>query len=126
MATIPDLELKILSILWNHDDGLKVQEIIDRWQTLPPPGYTTILKKLQVMGEKRLIGHTREGKAYRYKALISKNEVSERRFGGILSDFFAGDKLEMANAFFRDTSFTQKELEDVKRLIDQLEGRSDD
>ena len=105
---IPELEQKILGVLWARGGGLKVRDILDSWPEKDQPGYTTVLKKLQVMGEKGLIGHTAEGKAYRYHPLVSRGQVSRWGFSGLLKDLFRGNKIEMASAFFQDASFPGK------------------
>ncbi len=61
---VAELELKILGYLWEMDNIASVQEIIDRWKEKEKPGYTTILKKLQVMEKKELVRHEKFGKAF--------------------------------------------------------------
>ncbi len=114
---VPELELKILKIMWDLKIPSTVQVIIDNWAGEPKPGYTTVLKKLQIMEDKKFVCHEKKGRAYSYFAVLKKGEVSETKFKTLLSDLFGGNKLEMAAAFVKDTNLTK---DDLQGLLDQL------
>ncbi len=107
---VPELELKILKIMWDSSEPLSVQRILDYWSGEPKPGYTTILKKLQVMEEKLFVYHEKNGRSYNYVPLLKKSEVSQNKFNNLLDNLFGGDKLEMAAAFVKDTGLTKDDL----------------
>ncbi|WP_187759828.1 BlaI/MecI/CopY family transcriptional regulator [Thiospirochaeta perfilievii] len=119
---VPELELKILNVLWRKNEPLKVQGIIDNWLDDKEPGYTTILKKLQIMEEKNLVNHHKNGRSYSYFPTINKDEVSHSKFKKLLGDLFSGNKLEMAAAFVKDTDLTKDEL---STLIEMLQKEKD-
>ena len=72
--SVPELELKILTVLWEAERASSVQEVLDDWDGISP-GYTTVLKKLQVMEEKGLVCHEKAGKSYLYAPTVSRDEV---------------------------------------------------
>ena len=119
---IPDLELKILQALWKNSNKASVQQIIDIWNESPVPGYTTILKKLQIMEEKKLVGHEKAGRAFNYLPLVSKDEVSQNKIGNMLTTMFQGNKLDMVGAFFADAELTTEELDKIKEMISKQES----
>ncbi len=116
---VPELELKILRILWDSSLPLSVQEVIDRWSKNTIPGYTTILKKLQVMEGKQLVDHKKSGRSYIYYPIIEKADVSQVKFNNLLTDLFGGDKLEMASAFVKDTGLNKDEIDDLLSILNK-------
>ena len=76
-------ELQALKILWDHGRAT-VREIRDAMsQSEDDLPYTTVLSLLQSMERKELVGHRKDGKAYRYFPRIRK----ERAFRGLARDF---------------------------------------
>ena len=123
---VAELELKILNRLWNLNNRGTVQEVIDSWADPEKPGYTTILKKLQIMEGKGLIKHEKQGRAYIYIPLISKKDVSKNRIEDILKGVFSGNKLDFAHAFFKDTNLTKDELIEIKKMLNEKEKEGKD
>lgn len=114
---VPELELKILRVLWHKEHALSVQDIIDSWDQDRLPGYTTVLKKLQIMEGKELVAHKKSGRSYIYYPLIKKSDVSQVKFNNLLMDLFGGDKLEMAAAFVKDTDLSEKDIDDLMLIL---------
>ena len=123
---VAELELKILGYLWEMGNRATVHEIIDNWKDQEKPGYTTILKKLQVMEQKELVHHEKCGKAYRYIPLVSRKEVSRNRFEELLKSVFSNNKVEFAHAFFDDTNLSMDELQEIRKMIEAKEKEADD
>lgn len=119
---VPELELKILGVLWSRKEAMKVQEILDAWNDEPKPGYTTILKKLQVMESKEFVSHKKSGRSYSYFPLLKKMEVTANKFGNILQGLFRGDRLEMAASFVEDTEMTADEIDDLIKMLEKKRG----
>lgn len=117
---IADLELKILGILWGLKEGGTVRRILQEWPPPAVPGYTTVLKKLQVMEEKGLVRHEPSGKTYTYFPLVSRREVSRGKIGDLITTIFGGDRLGLTAAFLEEAEFTPQELEQVKKLIEEM------
>jgi BlaI family penicillinase repressor len=123
---IPEMELKILGILWQGQKPMLVQEVLDQWRETPPPGYTTILKKLQVMEEKGLVGYEKQGRSHAYFPQVSQKEVSQEKIHGLMDHIFGGDPLAMAAAFLGDQKISKDELGEIRKLIDQMEDDNSD
>ena len=116
---VTPFELEILRDLWEHDGGGTVTQILERWPSARPPGYTTVLKKLQVMEGKRLVTRRKQGRAHVYQARVGSAEVIRHRFQEILGTVFGGDRVRFAHAFLDDLPLTPKELREIRALIDR-------
>lgn len=120
LANIPPLELKILHILWSCDQFLTVQEIIQRWPDEEKPGYTTVLKKLQIMEKKGTVGHFREGKHYIYNAIVEKKRITQMKVSEMLAQVFQNDRMDFVHSFFKSNFFSKEDLDEIKGIISSL------
>ncbi len=115
------LETRRLQVLWELGGPSTVQEICSAWKPRKEtPGYTTVLKKLQVMEEKGLISHEREGKAYRYLAAVRKRDVERAKLRELQDDLYAGDRMSFVLGFLDAAKVTEEELAQARRLLDGL------
>jgi BlaI family transcriptional regulator, penicillinase repressor len=114
---VTELELLILQQIWEQGDEAPVNLILENWPQTKRPGYTTILKTLQKMEKKGIVGHRPEGKKYLYFPKVSKAMVTQKRLDAIIDRVFSGSKLAFAEYFVNSNSFSQGELDELKRLI---------
>jgi predicted transcriptional regulator len=113
-----DLELRILQQIWALDAPSTVAAIIDSWpESDAKPGYTTILKTLQKMEVKGLVGHKAEGKRYEYYACLGPEDATENRLGTIIERMFQGNRLSFAQYFIEAGDFSVDELRELENLI---------
>ena len=118
-------ELSILSVLWLRGPST-VREVHDaltagRDDTV---GYTTVLKLLQIMAEKKLV--KRDTRARRHVYAAAASEATTRR--DLLSDLvdraFGGSSLALVLQALSTTRATPAELDQVRRLLDERTGDS--
>ncbi len=89
-----DRELQALKVLWDQGQAT-VRTIADAMNAdAKNPrdrlAYTTVLSLLQVMEQKRLVDHRREGKAYVYIPLVDEQSTFRELAGSFLSKVFDG------------------------------------
>jgi len=118
-------ELSILSVLWQRGPST-VREVHDaltagRDDTV---GYTTVLKLLQIMAEKKLV--KRDTRARRHVYAAAAPEATTRR--DLLSDLvdraFGGSSLALVLQALSTTRATPAELDQIRRLLDERTGDS--
>jgi predicted transcriptional regulator len=118
-------ELSILSVLWLRGPST-VREVHDaltagRDDTV---GYTTVLKLLQIMAEKKLV--KRDTRARRHVYAAAASEATTRR--DLLSDLvdraFGGSSLALVLQALSTTRATPAELDQIRRLLDERTGDS--
>ncbi len=118
---VTELELKILQHIWESGQALTVTQIIENWQETKKPGYTTILKTLQKMEQKEIVGHRRDGRKYKYFSKITKENVTQNRLKAIIERMFSNDRFSFAEYFVRSNEFSAQELKQLKELIEKKE-----
>jgi len=118
---VTELELKILQQIWEQENPLSVAQIIEFWPEQTKPGYTTILKTLQKMEQKKIVAHETDGRKYKYYAVVAKEKVIQSRLSSIIDRVFGKSKLSFAQYFVRSNDFTAEELKQLKSFIEEKE-----
>jgi predicted transcriptional regulator len=112
-----DRELDRISVLWRLGSGT-VSEVREHLRAAP--GYTTVLKILQILEGKGHVRHEREGKAYRYFPTVARGDAGRTALGRIVDKVFHGST-EMALArLVEERAISKDELDRMRRILDEL------
>lgn len=116
-----DAELSILRVLWERGPSTvrQVQEILDRGR---PTGYTTVLKLLQIMNEKRLVRRDERSKTHIYEAGVGEKEVQRRLIGELLDRAFSGSASQLVVRLLSSRRTSPRELEQIREYLDEIDG----
>jgi predicted transcriptional regulator len=113
-------ELEILSILWDKQP-LTVREIHDKLSSKKDVGYTTTLKIMQNMTSKGLLERELKGKSHLYTPVYEMEETRENLLNRFLDNAFGGSASSLVMQLLGNSKTSEKELEEIKKVIDQLE-----
>lgn len=113
-----DRELEALKVLWERGEAT-VREVCDAINECGggPLAYTTVLSLLQVMEQKRLVAHRRDGKAYVYAACIEEAKTYRELAGEFLERVFDGAVSEYLVHALRSRKLKAAELEELEAMI---------
>lgn len=114
-------ELDIMSVLWRIGSGTvaEVRAALDG-----PPGYTTVLKILQILEEKGAVRHVEEGRAYRYLPLVEPAAAGGPALRRILDKIFHGSAETMLARLVSDADLSSDDLARMRRLLDDAADRA--
>ncbi len=116
-----DRESDIMAVLWERGPST-VAEV--REALSDDLAYNTVLTMLRILEEKGYAGHTEEGRAYRYHALVEREAAAESAVRGLVRRLFGGSPSQLVTQLVRDRELRAGELKRLRDLIDeQLEGR---
>lgn len=126
-TSISDAELEILRRLW-EEAPLSAREIIERLQTAGsgsthPKTVKTLINRLLKKGA--LAYHEKQRKYYYYPT-IEREAFYTHKTEDFLDRFFDGEVTPLLSFFARRKKLDDKELEELKALIRQLEADHDD
>ena len=121
--SLTERELDIMSVLWRNESGTvsEVREDLDG-----EPGYTTVLKILQILEEKGAIRHETEGRAYRYYPLIAPEEEGGRALTKILDKIFHGSAELMLARLVSDAEIPPDQIERMRLLLKDAANRAEE
>jgi BlaI family penicillinase repressor len=127
MLTTPptDRELDALKVLWDRGEAT-VRDVADAMNARGADlAYTTVLSLLQVMEQKGLVSHRRDGKAYVYLPLIERTQTFRQIAGGFLERVFDGAVDEYLVHALESRALKPQELDELQAMIDAARKRAE-
>jgi len=104
--------------IWEHDGPVTVREIFDELAKTRPIAYTTVMSTMDNLHRKDWLARERDGKAYRYTAVASREEYSARLMGEALAA--AGDTEAVLSHFVAAMDGGQAEA--LRAVLDKISG----
>jgi predicted transcriptional regulator len=116
-------ELEILRVLWGRGPST-VREVHAELREKKDLGYTTVLKLLQIMTAKGSVRRNEDQRAHVYEACQPATETKRQLVGDVLQRVFQGSASELMIHALEGRRTSKKELEELRRLLDEYEGRT--
>lgn len=127
MTRPTNAELAILSVLWQRGPST-VREVQDALRAArgggSEVGYTTVLKLLQIMAEKKLVKRDTRARTHVYAAAASEATTRTQLLSDLVDRAFGGSSLALVLQALSTTRATPDELEQIRRLLDERTGDS--
>lgn len=117
-----DAELEILCVLWSHGPST-VREVHEVIAESKPTQYTTVLKQLQVMSEKGLVGRDESQRSHVYRASRPCDWTRRQLAGDLLKRAFEGSASELVLGALSAQRASKHELAELRRILDEYEKR---
>ena len=111
-----DRELDVMSVLWDLGDAT-VAEV--RARLSDDLAYTTVLTVLRTLEEKGHVAHREEGKAYRYRPLVERQEAGQSVLTRMIDKVFGGSPELLLTQLVRERDMSVDELKRLRRLMDE-------
>src|ERR1035438_6955784 len=73
-----DLEAVVMHRVWDHGGPVTVRDLFDQLREERSIAYTTVMSTMDNLHRKGWLDRERDGKAYRYTAVASREEYSAR------------------------------------------------
>lgn len=110
-------ESDIMAVLWERGPST-VSEV--REALADDLAYNTVLTMLRILEEKGYAGHTEEGRAFRYHALVEREAAARSAVSDLVRRLFGGSPSLLLTEVVRQRDLPESEL---KRLRDLIEHR---
>ena len=114
-------ELEILQILWKHGPST-VRHINDKLNEKKRVGYTTTLKIMQLMLEKKLLFRDEKERSHIYRPAIEENETQKFLLDGFLETAFGGSASKLVLQALGNHRASKEEIARIRELLDAIEG----
>ena len=114
-----EAELEVLQILWQKGSAT-VRDVHEELSRTKDSVYTTTLKIMQKMHEKRLVERDEDSRTHVYRATVPEEEMQQHLLHKFIHSAFGGSALKLVMQALGNRSSTPDELEKVQQLIEQL------
>ena len=114
-------ELEILRVLWQRGPST-VREVQSALADGEGPGYTTVLKLMQIMTEKGLLARDESARAHVYQPRVAEQATQRRLVRELLDRAFGGSAAKLVMQALSARRASPQELADIRRLLDELQA----
>jgi predicted transcriptional regulator len=117
MKELTKAEEQIMQILWRIEKGF-VNDILDKLPD-PKPAYNTVSTIVRILEKKGFVTHKAYGKTHEYYPLLSKKEYTKKYFGSFMTNYFSNSYTALASFLTNDKNISIRELEEIKKLMEE-------
>jgi BlaI family transcriptional regulator, penicillinase repressor len=112
--TLTPLELEIMQVLWENGAST-VTDVIPKLKA--ELAYTTVQTMLMVLLRKGKVKRTQEGRAFRYRPVVSRERASGNALEDLVRRMFGGSAEALLMAMIDTRQISAKELERLARKV---------
>ncbi len=116
MAAFTARELDIMVVLWEHGPST-VAEV--RAKLEDRLSHNTVATLLTILENKGRVDHTEEGRAFRYRACVAREEAARSALSRIADSLFGGSAESLVTHFVRDRHLSPGELARIRAVLDE-------
>ena len=115
-------ELEILAVLWEKGEA-SVRTVYEELCKTKEGGYTTTLKLMQIMLEKKFVTRDSSTKIHIYSPAISKEKTQKQFLGKMITGLFSGNSTQLVMQALGQHKPGIAELEEIELLIKNLKEK---
>lgn len=116
-------ELEILNILWDKGPST-VRDVHEVLEQSKEAGYTTTLKLMQIMYEKKLLKRDTTAKSHVYTANVSQEKTQGQLVKKLIDSVFNGSASQLVMQALGNHKTNKKELDAIKKYLEEMEKKS--
>ncbi|HKJ11482.1 MAG TPA: BlaI/MecI/CopY family transcriptional regulator [Ornithinimicrobium sp.] len=116
-----DLERAVMTVLWDHGPDQSVREVMGALNEGRSLAYTTVMTVLDRLAKKDLARRRRDGRAFRYTAAASREELTAASMRSGLDTLDTGDRRAAMLHFLAQSD--AGELADLRDALTEVERR---
>lgn len=114
-------ELAILRVLWQNGAST-VRGVLDELNKTQETGYTTVLKMMQIMTEKRLLERDDTERTHVFKPRLAEEETQRQLVTDLLDRAFNGSAKKLVLQALSTGKASARDIAEITRLLDGIEG----
>lgn len=116
-----EAELEILQVLWENGPST-VRFVNDELSKRKEVGYTTTLKIMQIMHEKKgLLTRNADNRSHVYEPALPQEETQQNLLSNFVDNVFSGSAMSLVMQALGNHRASKSELEQIKALIAKIE-----
>ena len=117
---LSDAERDVLEALWEHGPG-GVRDVHERLSRNGPRwSRSTVITLLQRLEKKGYVASDKSGFAFTFHAAVTRDDLGRQRLQELADELYEGQAAPLLLAFARRQRFAPGELDELRRLVDEL------
>jgi len=111
---LTEREAELMEVLWQYGPST-VNEVLAR--VVDELAYTTVLSHLRMLETKGYVGHTGEGRAHRYHALIERVDAQKGALNALLARLFKGSSDALLVHLVENEKLSPKQVQRIQERL---------
>jgi predicted transcriptional regulator len=116
-------ELEILNILWQKGQST-VRDVHEELVKKKDAGYTTTLKLMQIMFEKKLLKRDANARSHIFTAAVSQKDAQSQILDKMIHTAFNGSATSLVMQALGNYKASAAELEEIKQYLSTIEQQN--
>lgn len=116
-------ELEILNILWDKGPST-VREVHEELTLTKDSGYTTTLKLMQIMHEKKLLKRDASSKTHVFEATVSQQQTQGQMLKKMIDTVFNGSATQLVMQALGSHKASKQELDEIRQYLAEMEKKT--
>jgi len=108
-------EEQLMQYLWELEKAF-LGDLLEKYPE-PKPASSTVATLLKRMDDKGYIDYEQMGRSRRYYPLVNKSDYFSKHINSLIKKFFNDSPSSFASFFTRETNLSNKELEELQKII---------
>ncbi len=115
---LTEAELRLMDVVWQKGSAT-VAEVADALPKQLGLAYNTVLTTMRILEDKGYLKHSKpkEGRAFVYKAVVSRQDASSSAVRHLLSRFFGNSKEALVLNLLEDDDLSDNERKRIQALL---------
>ena len=109
-------ELQIMKAVWERG-AATVRDVCGSMSQNKTTAYTTVLTLMGILEEKGALAHTKSGRAYIYKPLLSRQQATQNQVHDVLNRFFDGNPEKLIENLLENEIKAHEQSGTVRSLL---------
>jgi BlaI family penicillinase repressor len=114
---LTNAEEKLMNLIWEKGSAF-MKDILDAYPE-PKPATTTVATMLKRLQEKGALSFKLYGNSREYIPLVNKTQYFSKKVNVMIKKFFNDSPAQFASFFAKETELDTKELEKLRKIIDE-------
>ncbi|MCG8308892.1 MAG: BlaI/MecI/CopY family transcriptional regulator [Cytophagales bacterium] len=110
-------EEQVMKFIWKLGEGY-MKNIRDEFDD-PKPATTTVATLIKRLIDKGYVGYDQHGSNRKYYPTVKKSAYFAKQVNSMIKEFFNNSTTQFASFFTRETDLSVKELEALKKVIEE-------
>jgi len=106
-----------MKVIWGLG-GATVKDVCDIMSQTKAVAYTTILTLMGILEDKGALTHTRLGRAFLFRPLLSRQQATRNMVHDVIMRFFDGSPERLVEEILEGGMLEPDQLETVRTLVD--------
>jgi BlaI family transcriptional regulator, penicillinase repressor len=114
---LSNAEEQLMNLIWEKGRAF-MKDILEAYPD-PKPANTTVATLLKRLQEKGAIYYELYGNSRSYIPIVDKNDYFSKKVNVMIKNFFNDSPAQFASFFTKETELEMKELEALKKIIEE-------